>query len=251
MTSLWWALNLWLTGCAQLLSCVRLFATPWTEARQIRLSMGILQARVLQRVAMPSFRESSQPRVFHIAVGFFTIWDTREAQPWLNPYQKWKRHTKTNGQKNCYNAVISLGIQMIFRNNQMKGFFPCSSKVCCCPVTYLYLTLWEPMAEAHHTSHLSLPPGVGSNSYPLLVMPSNHVVLCHPILLQLSIFPSIRVFLNESAVCIRWPKCWCFSFNISPCKEYSGWISFMIDWFERAHCRHLDFETLASRNVKE
>ena len=79
---------------------------------------GILQARVLETVAMPSSRESSQPRVFHIAVGFFTIWDTKEAQLWLNPYQKWKRHTKTNGQKNCYNAVISWGIQMIFRNNQ-------------------------------------------------------------------------------------------------------------------------------------
>ena len=63
-------------------------------------------------------------------------------------------------------------------------------------------------------------------------MPSNHLILCHPLLLQLSIFPSIRVFSNESALCIRRPKYWSFSFNISPSNEYSGLISFRIDWFD-------------------
>ena len=63
-----------------------------------------------------------------------------------------------------------------------------------------------------------------------LVMPFNHLVLCHPLLL-LSIFPSIKVFSNESALCIRWPKYWSFSFSISPSSEYSGLISFRIDWF--------------------
>ena len=62
------------------------------------------------------------------------------------------------------------------------------------------------------------------------VMPSNHLVLCHPLLLLPSIFPSIRVFSNESALCIRWPKYWSFSFNISPCNEYLGLISFRMDW---------------------
>ena len=57
-----------------------------------------------------------------------------------------------------------------------------------------------------------------------LVMPSSHLILCHPLLLLLSIFPSIRVFSNELAVHIRWPKCWGFSFSISPSKEYSGLI---------------------------
>ena len=64
------------------------------------------------------------------------------------------------------------------------------------------------------------------------VMPSNHLVLCHPLLLLPSIFPSIRVFSNESALCIRWPKYWSFSFSISPSSEYSGLISFRIDWFD-------------------
>ena len=65
-----------------------------------------------------------------------------------------------------------------------------------------------------------------------LVMPSNHLILCHPLLLQPSIFPSIRVFSNESVLCIRWPKYWDFSFSINPSNEYSGLISFRIDWFD-------------------
>ena len=63
-----------------------------------------------------------------------------------------------------------------------------------------------------------------------LVMPSNHLMLCHPLLLLPSIFPSIRVFSNESVLSIRWPKFWSFSFGISPSKEYSGLISFRMDW---------------------
>ena len=64
------------------------------------------------------------------------------------------------------------------------------------------------------------------------VMPSNHLILCHPLLLLPLIFPSIRVFSNESALCIRWPKYWIFSFSISSSSEYSGLISFRIDWFD-------------------
>ena len=64
------------------------------------------------------------------------------------------------------------------------------------------------------------------------VMPSNHLVLCHPLLLLLSIFTSIMVFSNESALCIRWPKYWSFSFNISASNEHSGLISFRMDWFD-------------------
>ena len=64
------------------------------------------------------------------------------------------------------------------------------------------------------------------------VMPSNHLILCHPLLLLPSIFPRIRVFSNESVLCIRWPKYWSFSFDISPSNEYSGLISFRIDRFD-------------------
>ena len=64
------------------------------------------------------------------------------------------------------------------------------------------------------------------------VMPSSHLILCHPFLLLPSIFPSIRVFSNESALCIRWPKYWSFSFNISPSIEQPGLISFRMDWLD-------------------
>ena len=63
-------------------------------------------------------------------------------------------------------------------------------------------------------------------------MPSNQLILCCPLLLRPSIFPSIRVFSNESVLCIRWPKYWNFIFNISPSNEYSGLISFRMDWFD-------------------
>ena len=64
------------------------------------------------------------------------------------------------------------------------------------------------------------------------VMPSNHLILCHPLLLLPSIFPSIRVFSNESVLRIRWPKYWSFSFSIIPSNEYSGLISFRMDWLD-------------------
>ena len=93
----------------------------------------------------------------------------------------------------------------------------------------LFVTPWT---AAHQTS-LSI-----TNSRRLLkllsiasVMPSNHLILCHPFLLLSSIFPSISIFLNESIFCIRWSKYWSFSFSISPSNEYSGLISIRIDWF--------------------
>ena len=64
------------------------------------------------------------------------------------------------------------------------------------------------------------------------VMPSNHLILCHPLLFPPLIFPSIRVFSNESVLHIRWPKYWSFSFNLSPSSEYSGLISFRMDWLD-------------------
>ena len=75
-------------------------------------------------------------------------------------------------------------------------------------------------------------PRVCSDSSFTSVMPSNHLILCHPLLLLLLIFPSIRVFSNKSVLHIRWPKYWSFSFSISPSNEYSGLTSFRIDWLD-------------------
>ena len=94
----------------------------------------------------------------------------------------------------------------------------------------LFVTPWT----AAHQASLSI-----ANSWSLhklmsieLVMPSNHLVLCCPLLLLSSIFPSIRVFSNESVLHIRWPKYWSFSFSISPSNEYLGLISFRMDWLD-------------------
>ena len=88
----------------------------------------------------------------------------------------------------------------------------------------------------HHGLQHARPPLSITNSWSLLklmsvelVMPSNHLILCHPLFFLPSIFPSIRVFSNESALCIRWPKYWSFSFSISPSNEYSGLVSFSMD----------------------
>ena len=95
-----------------------------------------------------------------------------------------------------------------------------------------HVRLFETPWTAAHQAFLSI-----TNSRSLLklmsirsVMPSNHLFLCHPLVLPSSIFPSIKVFSNESVLCIRWPKYWNFSFSISPSSEHSGLISFMMDW---------------------
>ena len=105
-----------------------------------------------------------------------------------------------------------------------------SSSVQLLSCVQLFATPWT----AAHQDSLSI-----ANSWCFLrlmsiesVMPSNHLILYHPLLLPPSIFPSIRVFSNESAPCIRWPKYWSFSFSISPSHEYSGLISFTIDWLD-------------------
>jgi len=93
----------------------------------------------------------------------------------------------------------------------------------------LFATLWT----AAHQASLSITNSQSSLKlmFIKLVMPFNHLILCRPFLPP-SIFPSIRVFSNESALRIRWPKYWSFSFSISPSNQYSGLISFRMDWFD-------------------
>ena len=94
----------------------------------------------------------------------------------------------------------------------------------------LFATPWTAAHQASLsiTNTQSLPKLMSTES----VMPSNHFILCHTLLLLPSIFPNIRVFSNESVLRIRWPKYWSFSFNISPSNEHSGLISFRMDWLD-------------------
>ena len=94
----------------------------------------------------------------------------------------------------------------------------------------LFVTPWTAACQASLsiTNSQSPPKPMSIES----VMPSKHLILCRPLLLLLSIFPSNKVFSNESALCIKWPKYWSFSFSISPSNEYLGLISFRIDWLD-------------------
>ena len=103
---------------------------------------------------------------------------------------------------------------------------------CCCSATKLCPTLCDPMdcSMSGFSVHPCLPKF--PQTHACWVIPSNHLILCHPFLLLPSIFLSIRVFSNESVLCNRWPKYWSFSFNISPSNEYSGLISLWMDWLD-------------------
>ena len=100
---------------------------------------------------------------------------------------------------------------------------------CCCSVAQLFVTSWNAACQVS----LSI---ISQSLLKLMsiesVIPCNHLILCHPLLLVPSIFPSIRVFSKESFLCIRWPKDWSFSFSISPFNEYSGLTSFRMDWLD-------------------
>ena len=116
---------------------------------------------------------------------------------------------------------------------------PCS----CCSVAKWCLTLCDPWPEACQASLSFLI------SWSLLKLtPFNHLILCHPLLILLSIFPRIRVFSNELTLCIRWPKYW--SFSISPANEYSGLISFRVDWFDLLAVQGTLMNLLQHQNLK-
>ena len=110
-----------------------------------------------------------------------------------------------------------------------------SSCCCCCSVVQLFSHVWFfaiPWTAARQASlSFTISQSLLKLMFIELVMPSNYLILCHSLLLLPSIFPSIRVFSNESVLCIRWPKYWNFSFSLSPFSAFSALISFRIDWF--------------------
>ena len=110
------------------------------------------------------------------------------------------------------------------------NFNPICHRICRCLVAQLFATPWT----AAHQASLSF--AISQSLFKLMsiesMMPSNHLIFCHPFLILPSILPSIRVFSNESALHIRWPKYWGFDFSINPSDEYSGLISFRMDWLD-------------------
>ena len=137
----------------------------------------------------------------------------------MNFLNKWWLEVKQNWDTKKY-----------FWDSGIYSFLDQISSVQSLSCVWLFATQWTAARQAS----LSI-----TNSWSLLklmsvesVMPSNHLILCRPLLFLPSIFPRIMVFSNESVLSIRWPKYWSFSFGISPSNEYSGLISFRVDWFD-------------------
>ena len=171
---------------------------------------GIFQARVLQWVVISFSRGSwlsDQTQVSHISGRCFTIWATREAHPFSNL---------------CFPTISFTIAAILFSPHIQFSSFQFSVR--------LFATPWTTARQASLsiTNSQSPPKPISIE----LVMPSNNLIFCHHLLLLPSIFPSIRIFSNESALRIRWPKYWSFSFNISPSNEYLGLISFRMDWLD-------------------
>ena len=123
-------------------------------------------------------------------------------------------------------SELKINLKYVWIIGLLDKFCSVQSLTC----VWLFVTAWT-------AAHQASPPN--TNSWSLLklmsielVMPSNHLILCRPLLLPPSIFPSIRVFSNKSALHIRWPKYWSLNFNIRPSNEHAGLISFRMDWLD-------------------
>ena len=133
----------------------------------------------------------------------------------------------------CARSTSLLVSVLVQRNQHPVGRVAGLVSCCCCSVTESCLTLSK-HSDGHAQGLPALHPlsELTQTHVHQVVMPSSHLVFCRPLLLLPSIFSRFRVVSNESVLCIRWPEYWTFSFSISPSNEYSGLISFRIDWFD-------------------
>ena len=122
--------------------------------------------------------------------------------------------------------------RFLFTFKTFENFLNTFLLLTCCSLTKLCPTLCDPMDYSQATLFFALSWSFLKFMSIELVMPSSHLILCFCFLLLPSSFPSSRVFFSESALCIRWPKYWSFSFSISPSNDYSGLISFTVDWLD-------------------
>ena len=209
----------------------------------------VLQARILERAAIPFSRGSSQPRdqtwVSRTAGRLFTIWATgKPLFPCSHQNETWDMLLISP----CHKLSISLSKVLdinynLFQSHKQVFLYSCIFRFkfpLVVPVViavvqslnhvWLFVT---PRTVAHQSSlFITISQSMLKLVSIKSVMPSNHLIFCHPLLLPPSIFPSIRVFSNEPALRIRWPKYWSFSFSISPSNEHSGLISFRMDWLD-------------------
>ena len=151
------------------------------------------------------------------------LWTSKYEQMEEN-YQKFKTHIISgSAQEEAMRYLTDLRTGELLR----LALVQFSSVTQSCPTLCNPMDCSTPGFSVHHQL-----PELTQTHVHLVDVPSNHLILCCSLLLVPSIFPSIRVFSNESALCIRWPKYWSFSFSISPSNEYSGLISFRMDWLD-------------------
>ena len=215
----------------QLLSRVWLFETPWTAACQASLSItnsqsppkpmsieSVMPSNHLILCCPPLLLPSIFPsiRVFSDESALCIRWS-----------KYWSFSSRSSPSNEYLGLIDWFDLLVVQRALESSPSIQFSSVTRSCP------TLCDPMdcnMPGFHVHHQfwSLLKLMSIKS----VMQSNQFILCHPLLLLPSIFPSIRVFSDESALCIRWPKYWTFSFNISPSNEHPGLISFRMDWLD-------------------
>ena len=148
-------------------------------------------------------------------------------QKWATRFHKVRLCSAACHKYRCWRNGNSIICWEIIQKFSGLHYIKCVSSVQSLSPVWLFVTPWTAARQASRsiTKSRSLPKLMSVE----LVMPSNHLILCHPLLLPPSIFPSIRAFSNESALHIRWPKYWSFSFNISPSNEHPGLISLRMD----------------------
>ena len=227
--------------------------------------MEILQARILEWIAMSSSRGSSKPRdrtqVSHITGRFFTIWAPKLLQSCLtlcNPMDCSLPGSSVHGISQArileWVAMSSSRGSSQPRNQTCVSYVSCTGRQVFCFFVFLTTSATQEapfcfFSSVQSLSHVRLfaTPWIAarqaslsitnSQSSPRLmsiksVMPSSHLILCRPLLLLVPIPPSIRVFSNESTLRMRWPKYWSFSLSISPSNKHPGLISFRMDWLD-------------------
>ena len=202
------------------LSPVWPWATPWTAAFQASPFMGFSRQEHWSGVPLPSpnlvldIYLKSICSFYWIKVFGTKIWI-------LDIFLLLEYHTSILSQ------LPEQGKTCVFTNSCTQPFVVAAQLL---SSVRIFATPWT----AAHQASLSFNTSQNLLKFMSIesVMPTSHLVLCCPILLLPSIFPSIRVLSSELALCIRWPKYWSFSFSISPYKEYSGLVSFRIDWFD-------------------
>ena len=177
-----------------------------------------IELRVLQKSGILTIEEFLVPRVLQLAMSCVSLSFIRNTTTVSLPSPLSLLLPQYSGFQLSFNSISFPGLLHSFRSVQLL------SRV------RLFETPWTTACQASLsiTSSQSPPKPMSIES----VMPSNHLILCCPLLLLPRTPPSIRVFSNESALCIRWPKYWSFSFSISPSNQHSGLISFRMDWLD-------------------